>query len=82
MRPFDHQDYTQNPLKYRLFKTAVVRAHIHTHNGEDDLREGDIVGLEFAGDVKNPLYRRQEPIYRIKGTEHTLYANALSNFVL
>lgn len=82
MRPFDHRDYAQNPLKYRLFRTATVRAHIFTHNGQDDLREGEIVAIEYAGDARNQMYRREEPVYRVKGTEHALYANALSDFTL
>jgi hypothetical protein len=82
MLPFDHTDFTRAPIKYQLFKTAKVRNHVHTHNGESDLEAGQYVGLEYAGTVRNQLYRRDEPIYRIKGTAHTLYATNLCDFCL
>ncbi len=82
MMPFDHTDFIRAPIKYRLFKTAKVRNHVHTHNGESDLEAGQYVGLEYAGTVRNQLYRREEPIYRIKGTDHTLYATNLCDFCL
>ena len=81
-RTFDHADYVSAPIKYQLFKTAKVRNHVVTHNGESDLEAGACVGLEYAGTVRNQLYRREEPIYRIKGTEHTLYASNLTDFCL
>jgi hypothetical protein len=81
-RTFDHADYVNAPIKYQLFKTAKVRNHVLTHNGESDLEAGACVGLEYAGIVRNQLYRRDEPIYHIKGTEHTLYASNLTDFCL
>lgn len=79
---FNHADYVKNTGKYNLYKTAVVASHIFTENGIDDLKEGQIVGIEYVGEARNQLYRRNEPLYRIKGTSHTLYANALGDFVL
>jgi hypothetical protein len=77
---YDHTDFLTNPKKYSLFKTATTTAHFF---GEDvnDLPEGTIVGLEYLGVRRNQLYRRDEPIYRLN-TGHTVYANALSSFVL
>jgi hypothetical protein len=81
-RHFDHSDFVSAPIKYQIFKTAKIRNHVLTHNGESDLEAGACVGLEYAGTVRNQLYRREEPIYRIKGTEHTLYASNLTDFCL
>ncbi len=80
--PYDHAEYVDAPIKYQLFRTAKVQNHVVTHNGEADLEAGQWVGLEYAGTVRNQLYRRDEPIYHIKGTEHTLYASNLTDFCL
>jgi hypothetical protein len=63
-----------------LFKTATTTANFFGENGAD-VPKGTIVGLECLGVRRNQLYRRDEPIYRLN-TGHTVYANALSNFVL
>jgi len=79
---YDAKDFEANPGKYRLFKTAIIAKHILTCNGEHDLPQGEHVGIEFTYEAFNPLYRRMEPVYCIKGTDRYLYANALSDFVL
>jgi len=83
---YDHKDFEQNPGKYAMFKTAVVAKHIFTNNSENDLSRGEIVGIKYAGTVKNMLYRRHEPMYevtRIGGKFYGhVYANTLENFVL
>lgn len=83
---FDYKDFVRNPGKYALFNTAVVAKAIVTHNAENDLHVGDIVGIKYAGTVKNMLYKRYEPIYevtRIGGMFYGyVYANTLKDFVL
>lgn len=83
---YDPKDFERNPGKYAMFKTAVVAKHMFTENSANDLREGEIVGIEYAGTVKNALYRREEPIYKVTriGGEFYghVYANTLTEFVL
>ena len=82
MDRFDHADFVANPGKYRLFQTARIAANIITNNGEFDLNEGQFVGIEYRCEAFNRMYRRNEPVYTIKGTGRDLYANCLGNFVL
>ena len=77
---YDHTDFLANPKKYSLFKTATTAAHFFCGDG-NDVPKGTIVSLECLGVRRNQLYRRDEPIYRLN-TGHTVYANALSSFVL
>ena len=79
MSKFDHADFTANQGKYRLFKTATVRNSIINQDGHVDA--GTIVGLEFLGVVRNQMYRRDEPVYRLT-TGDTCYANNLTDFCL
>ncbi len=83
--PFRYASFERDPYKYTLFKTAIVNTNVLTHNGESDLHKGEYVALEWAGNVWNHLFRRQEPIYRVSknGKEWgTLYASALADFCL
>lgn len=79
---FDQNDYKANPNKYRMFSSAVIAKNIVTHNGEQDMEEGQIVGIEFLCEARNQLFRRDEPVYKIKGTDINLYANCLRDFVI
>jgi hypothetical protein len=83
---YRHQDFTDNPGKYRLFKTAAVAQNIFTHNGEHDLSAGAYVGVEFFAVQRNQLRRREEPVYSIKTQDGQfwghLYASALADFCL
>jgi hypothetical protein len=79
MSKFDHQDFTNNPKKYELFKTATVRNTMIREDGET--KEGQIVGLKFLGEKYNHLYRRTEPVYTLS-TGDVCYANNLHSFVL
>lgn len=79
-RNYDPKDFAANPGKYRLFKTATLRTHVFTENGANDLSEGAIVALAYVGEAYNPLYRRNEPLYRVG--DNTLYANAFTGFTL
>jgi len=83
--PFIHEDFAANPAKYALFKTAIVITNVITHDGENDLERGTIVGVRHVRNAWNALRRREEPIYAItKDGEHwgMLYANALADFTL
>lgn len=82
MSKYDHKDFQANPKKYELFKTAVIATHCFTNNGTDDLTEGQHVGISYFCTAKNCMYNRMEPIYRINGTDRTIYANTLRDFVL
>lgn len=82
MRKFDYTDYTANPGKYRLFKTARIATHLFTNNGEHDLHEGTFVGITYHCTARNQLYRRDEPLYRLSGSNRIVYANVLCDFVL
>jgi hypothetical protein len=77
---YEHQDFLANPKKYELFKTATTTAHFFGENG-NDVPKGTIVGLECLGVKRNPLYRRDEPIYKLN-TGHVVFANSLHQFVL
>lgn len=79
---YDAKDFAANPGKYRLFQTARIAKHVFTHNGEHDLPEGEHVGIVFRCEAFNPMFRRMEPVYTIKGKDRDLYANALGDFVL
>ena len=79
MSKFDHNDYQQNPGKYRLFKTAELRFTII--NEGDGVPAGTIVGIEYCGDVYNRLHRRTEPVYRLSTGDNS-FANGLQNFTL
>lgn len=79
MSKFNFQDYQQNPKKYELFKTAIVRNMMIREDGET--KEGEIVGIKFLGAKYNHLYRRTEPVY-ILSTGDVCYANNLHSFVL
>lgn len=82
MRTYDPKDFAANPRKYELFKTAIIARDIITHNGDDDIKAGTCVGIEYFCTAPNKLFRRNEPVYRIAGTERHLYANCLADFVL
>ena len=83
----DYRDYEQNPGKYPLFRTAVIKSDIHTHNGENDLPARLVVGVSHRFDAYNATFRRMEPVYRItlpngKRYGADLYGSALTDFVL
>jgi hypothetical protein len=79
MTKYDPKDYIANPAKYSLFKTATLNKELIHENGST--KPGQIVSLEFLGDVWNHLYRRHEPLYRLN-TGDTVFAGALGGFVL
>lgn len=79
MDKFNHTDYVANPRKYALFKTATIRNTIVNESGE--VTAGTIVGLEYLGERRNQLYRRDEPIYRLN-TGDVCYATNLADFCL
>lgn len=82
---FDHSDYTRNPGKYELFRTARINTHVFTENGVDDLQEGQYVAVQFLRHAWNAMRRRQEPVYSVTIGGKVwgyMFANALGNFVL
>ena len=83
---YQHQDFIDNPGKYRLFKTARVAQNVFTHNGQNDLSAGTFVSLEFFGALRNQLRRRDEPVFSIKTQDGQfwghLYASGLTDFCL
>lgn len=72
--------------KATLYRTAAIKAHIVTHNGEHDLPAGTIVGVRFRCMARNAMYRRTEPVYSITLADGSywgdLYQTALTGFVL
>lgn len=72
--------------KAALYRTAVIARDIFTHNGEDDLQAGTIVGVRYRCTAWNAMYRRGEDVYtvtlqggRVYGD---MYENCLREFVL
>lgn len=58
-----NRDYLTNRTKYERFRTAIVASRTFTHNGENDLHPGEIVGIRFLRHRLNPVNRRPEPMY-------------------
>ena len=81
MRTFDHSDFTRNPGKYELFKTAVIARPVIS---EPTFEAGTVVSLSFYAVRRNQLFRRDEPIYAISANGRTtwVFAHALGDFVL
>jgi hypothetical protein len=82
---FDHADFETNPKKYELFRTARVKSHVFTDNGEDDLAAGQFVAIRHIRNAYNGVRRRTEPVYSITtggGVWGVMFANNLSNFTL
>lgn len=83
----NYQDFQDNPNKYKSFRTAQVNGGVLTHNGENDIEDGTIVGVRFLEMKHNPVYQREEPLYTItlqNGIVHpcNLFGSSLKNFVL
>lgn len=76
---YDHTDFTNNPKKYAMFKTAKVKNRIVNTDGT--VEPDTIVGLSFIGVRRNQLYKRQEPVYMLT-TGDCCYANNLYGFCL
>lgn len=82
---FDHSDYTRNPGKYELFRTARVNTHVFTENGADDLQEGQYVAVQFLRHAWNGMRHRDEPVYTVTANGTVwgcLFGNVLTDFVL
>lgn len=89
MSPFNHSDFLANPRKYELYSSACVSANVFTHDGDQDLQQGEPVGVKYLRTAYNGMRRRYEPIYTVtvskQGQRETwgcLFANALGDFVL
>lgn len=72
--------------KAGLYRTAIVRGHIVTHNGEHALTEGTVVGVRMRCIARNAMFRRDEPVYSVTLADGSywgdLYQSALTDFVL
>ena len=82
MRAYEQQDFEANPKKYELFKTAIVRGHLFTNDGEADIEAGTVVAIEYRCTARNQMLRRSEPVYALKDYNMNIYANNLASFVL
>ena len=80
MDKYDASEFRKNPSRFSLFTSARIACHIFTHNGEHDLEEGTQVSIEYVGTERNRLYRRDEPSYRIKGTQQIVSGSLLADF--
>ena len=68
-----------------MFRTARVKSHVFTDNGEDDLAAGQFVAIRHNRNAYNGVRRRTEPVYSITtggGVWGVMFANNLSNFTL
>lgn len=80
---FDAKDFAENPGKYAKFRTAQVRSHIFTNNGEADLPAGAFVAVQYRLTARNQLFRRDEPVYAVTHNGELwgdVYASALDHF--
>lgn len=76
----NYEDYHQNPEKYRLFKTAILNTNHFVENGGFD--KGTLVKIEFFSHVKNPLFKRNEPLFWCPTMKTHVYGNGLTDFTL
>lgn len=85
IRPYDHADFSANPGKYQLFKTARIASHVFTENGHADMPAGECVGVQYLLTAYNALRRRNEPVYAVKCGDTirgSFYGSTLADFVL
>ncbi len=81
MKTYNHQDFINNPNKYKLFKTAVVKNRIINTDGT--IEPDTVVGITYIENKYNRMYLRTEPLYLLHIGEYCLcYANNLHSFVL
>lgn len=81
---YDHQDYINNPEKYKLYKSARI-----AHPDNTELAMNLIVTIRYFASVWNNHYNDNIPVYEVwavingvKTTPQKLYACALADFVL
>ena len=82
---FDYADFERHAKKYEHYKTARIRGHVFTENGEHDLEAGQFVAVRHIRNAWNGLTRRVEPVYSITANGSiwgVMYASNLSDFVL
>lgn len=82
MRAYEQQDFEASPKKYELFKTAILRGHLFTNNGEADIEAGTVVAIKYRCTARNQMLKRSEPVYTLKDYDTDIYANNLADFVL
>ena len=82
MRAYEQQDFEASPKKYEGFKTAIVRGHLFTNDGEGDIEAGTVVAIAYRCTARNQMLRRSEPVYTLKDYGMDIYASNLADFVL
>jgi hypothetical protein len=80
MLHYSQKDFDANPIKYRLFKTAVLAVNIPG----TELTKGQHVGIRYLDARINRAQAGDPimPIYEVQGVTHYLYAMALADFCL
>lgn len=71
--------------KGELYRTARIKNHVFTHDGETDLEAGQYVAVQFVLRAWNQLYRREESVYSITTGGKVwgmMYASNLTEFCL
>lgn len=51
--------------KAHRYKTAQIRGHVFTHNGEHDLPAGEYVAVRWVGERLNRVYNIMEPMFLV-----------------
>jgi hypothetical protein len=86
-QPYSHDDFTQNPGKYVLFRTARIA---ETVSSTPSLTAGTLVSIQYyatqrnkvRGDVDMPVYLTWTDDADLKANPSMLYACALKGFCL
>jgi len=82
---YDPKDFSVNPNKYALFRTAIVARSIITENGEDDLEAGRAVAIRHIRNAWNGVHHRDEPVYSVTADGKVwgmVFGNVLGDFML
>lgn len=72
-----------NATKLPSYTHATIKAHIITHNGQDDIQAGERVTIAYRLTAWNQLYRRAMDVYTVtrdNGQQLDVYENALKDF--
>ena len=84
--PYNHEDFTRNPGKYQLFRTAVIAEPI---TSLPEIAVGQVVKIQYvATQINAGRDNIAMPVYQVwpdsdpKTSSVMLYACAMGNFVL
>ena len=56
---------TMPPKKQTLYRTAMMRNHVHTENGTADIPAGACVAVRYAGAARHPWVRTMMDRYAV-----------------